>query len=291
MKENTIRMLYPDWVSGGLETYYFGGNLMLHILPENASQPVFFVPVAKPDGKNKTEKDGVFAQDDVIEGIKQAQAILEREKPDKVITVGGNCLVSLAPFDYLHGLYPDAGIIWIDAHPDVSEIKDGYPYAHAMVLRALLGKGDPFLKNQMKNTPFSAENVLYIGLQNLHSYQKSFLDTMKVPYVIQTDQFISQKSVLDFVKKHPVTLIHFDIDVLDPRLFHSTYFANPELTGDGSSGGNMSLDQLAQYLELISANADACGFTVAEYLPFDEYRLHQIFEKLPILTKENPDFK
>ena len=42
------------------------------------------------------------------------------EKPDKIITIGGNCIVSLAPFDYLHGIYKNVGIIWIDAHPDVT---------------------------------------------------------------------------------------------------------------------------------------------------------------------------
>lgn len=31
----TIRLLYPDYVSGGLDTYYFGANLLAHILPEN----------------------------------------------------------------------------------------------------------------------------------------------------------------------------------------------------------------------------------------------------------------
>lgn len=289
MNNKTIRLLYPDWVSGGLKTYYFGANLMLHILPENSSQPVFRVPTALPDDSLRSETDGVFAREDVTDGIQQAQAILEKEQPDRVITVGGNCLVSLAPFDYLHGLYPDAGIVWLDAHPDVSEVSDGYPYAHAMVLRALLGKGDPFLDQQRKNPAFSPKDVLYLGLQGLHDYQKQFLDDMKVPYAIQTDQFVSQNTMLDFLKKHPVTLVHFDIDVLDPRLFHSTYFANPELTGDGSSGGRMTLDQLGSYLQLISRSSNICGFTVAEYLPFDEYRLHQIFEKLPILTQNDSD--
>lgn len=35
----TIRLLYPDYVSGGLDTYYFGANLLAHILPENKNQP------------------------------------------------------------------------------------------------------------------------------------------------------------------------------------------------------------------------------------------------------------
>ena len=35
----TIRLLYPDHVSGGLDTYYFGANLLQHILPQNKNQP------------------------------------------------------------------------------------------------------------------------------------------------------------------------------------------------------------------------------------------------------------
>ena len=36
----TIRLLYPDYVSGGLDAYYFGAQLMAHILPENERQPL-----------------------------------------------------------------------------------------------------------------------------------------------------------------------------------------------------------------------------------------------------------
>ena len=34
----TIRLLYPDFASGGLDEYYFGSNLMAHILPKNDKQ-------------------------------------------------------------------------------------------------------------------------------------------------------------------------------------------------------------------------------------------------------------
>ena len=49
----TIRLLYPDYVSGGLETYYFGAHLMAHILPENERQPLVKVKIAPPDGWEK----------------------------------------------------------------------------------------------------------------------------------------------------------------------------------------------------------------------------------------------
>ena len=49
----TIRLLYPDYVSGGLETYYLGAALMAAILPENRRQPLVKVSIAPPDGKEK----------------------------------------------------------------------------------------------------------------------------------------------------------------------------------------------------------------------------------------------
>ncbi len=137
----TIRLLYPDFLSGGLETYYFGANLLSHILPANEKQPLLKVEIAPPDGKERGVTDGIYAKEEVVAGIRQAAEVLEKAKPDRIITIGGNCMVSQAPFDYLHGIYDNLGIIWIDAHPDVSAAADGYPNAHAMVLGALMGYG------------------------------------------------------------------------------------------------------------------------------------------------------
>lgn len=47
----TIRLVYPDWVSGGLEEYWLGARMMERILPENDTQPVFRVDIAEPDGR------------------------------------------------------------------------------------------------------------------------------------------------------------------------------------------------------------------------------------------------
>ncbi len=76
--------------------------------------------------------------------------------------------------------------------------------------------------------------------------------------------------------------MHFDIDVLDPKVFHSTYFANPELVGDGSSGGCMKLEELSAVLECIAQASDIVALTIAEYLPFDEYKLQEMFRRLSI---------
>ena len=80
-------------------------------------------------------------------------------------------------------------------------------------------------------------------------------------------------------------LVHFDIDVLDEHFFHSTYFANPELTGDGSGGGKMTMESAAGVLKVITEESDVVGFTVAEYLPFDEHKLHKMFSEIKLFTE------
>ena len=280
----TIRLLYPDYVSGGLETYYFGANLLQHILPSNPDQSTIKVDILPPDGKEKQITNGIYAEEEVLAGIKNAQEKLSEEKPDRVITMGGNCIVSLAPFDYLHGIYENVGIVWIDAHPDVSTRKDGYPNAHAMVLGSLMGDGAGQLSELMKNRAFSADEILYVGLQPLHDYQKAFLDKAGVDYKIQDKELVSDEEIRAFAERFDHILIHFDIDVLDEHLFHSTYFANPELVGDGSGGGKMTIERIGEILRLIEESADVAGLTIAEYLPFDEYRLHKMFSGIKLLT-------
>ena len=281
----TIRLLYPDYVSGGLDTYYFGANLLAHILPENQNQPLLKVEIAPPNGKERSVTDGIYAKDEVVAGIKSAMNVIEEAKPDRIITIGGNCMVSQASFDYLHGLYENAGIIWIDAHPDVSTVKDNYPNAHAMVLGSLMGYGDSSLSDLMKNRKFQADEILYVGLQGLHDYQEKFLKDMGVDFKVQTEEFVPDDEIRDFMKRFDHILVHLDIDVLDAELFHSTYFANKELVGDGSGSGKMTIEKLTAVLKCITADSDVVGFTIAEYLPFDEHKLHKMFSEISMFTE------
>lgn len=272
----TIRLLYPDYVSGGLDSYYFGANLLQHILPPNDKQKLVRVNIEPPSEKQRTVQNGILACNEVVAGIRSAATIVERELPDRIITIGGNCIVSLVPFDYLHGRYEDIGIIWIDAHPDVSTPADGYPNAHAMVLGTLLGGGSEVLRSEMKNKAFRPDQLLYVGLQGLHDYQQAFLDKMHVDYHVQDQAILPNEAIEVFAKRFQHVLVHFNIDALDEHLFHSTYFANPELVGDGSGGGWMTIDQVGSTLRLIESSTSIVGLTIAEYLPFDEERLHKM---------------
>jgi len=258
--------------------------LLAAIAPNSANQSVFEVAVTPPNGTPPLLERGINARGEIEASIRDAKRVLAQELPDRIITLGGNCLVSLVPFDYLSGKYENLGVLWIDTHPDVSTPDDGYPNAHAMVLGTLLGGGDAGLRDLMDNPSIKPQNVLYIGLQPLHDYQSAYLQKAGVSYRVQEKEFLSDDEIRAFLARFDHVAVHLDIDVLDEHYFGATYFANPELKGDGSGGGKMRLDKLAQILNLINANADVVGFTFAEYLPFEAEKLNKMLSNLKIFN-------
>ena len=117
----TLRLVAPDWQAGAKEEYYFGAQMLAALAPKGEDQVEYKVPVTAPSGGQLKEENGVKEQMATVANVENAQAIIRKVQPERIITLGGNCLVSEAPFDYLHGKYgEELGIIWFDAHPDIS---------------------------------------------------------------------------------------------------------------------------------------------------------------------------
>ena len=92
-----------------------------------------------------------------------------------------------------------------------------------MVLGSLLGRGEKALSDLMQNPKFKPDEILYIGLQNLHDYQKAFLDAAGVKYTVQTEGFISDDEIKMFIGRFDHILVHLDIDVLDEHKLHDMF--------------------------------------------------------------------
>ena len=100
----TIRLKVPQWQGGNNPTYSLGSDLLSFLVPKNLEHKEINVPIPEYEVPLIRE-NGVTAQSIVAENVDQTMAIIQEEKPDKIITLGGDCLVSQAPFDYLHGKY------------------------------------------------------------------------------------------------------------------------------------------------------------------------------------------
>ncbi|MDY0267178.1 MAG: arginase family protein [Methanimicrococcus sp.] len=281
--DKTIRLIAPDWQGGNKPEYYLGAELLSWLAPQNEKQKEIKLKIKKPNRKELKKKNGVVAQSAVKQNVSRAAKILKKEKPDKVITFGGSCLVSQAPFDYLHGKYGDKlGVIWIDAHPDVSTPNE-YHHEHAMVLGNLLSAGDPKLSKKVKN-PFTSNQFLYVGLQKPLDFEEKLLKELNLNYIIQDKKSLNNKEIQKWITENNFTkiAIHLDLDVLDPHLFRSLYFSEPGITEFPSEAGKMTLEELLAVLKGIFNENDVVGLTIAEFLPWDVINLKTILSELDI---------
>lgn len=278
----TIRLKIPQWQGGNNPTYSLGSDLLSFLVPKNLVQKEITVPIPEYE-EPLVKENGVTAQSIVAENVSETLAIIQEEAPDKIINLGGDCLVSQAPFDYLHGKYgEELGIIWIDAHPDIST-PDIFFNEHAMVLGNLLNDGDPVLAEKVQH-PFAAKDVLYVGLQKPTADEEVILERLGLDYQVQDQERITPAEIKEWLKEQQFTkvVVHFDLDVLDPKEFRMLYFAEPGVTDYSAEAGKMSLLEVKETMEAIAEQSEIVGLTVAELLPWDVRNLKNLLKDFDI---------
>ena len=278
----TIRLKIPQWQGGNNPTYSLGSELLSWLAPKNDQKKEIEVPIPVFEGPLEKE-NGVTGQSIVAANVDRTADVIAEENPDKIITLGGDCLVSQAPFDYLHGKYgSDLGIIWIDAHPDISTPAI-FHNEHAMVLGNLLSQGDPVLAEKVQH-PFDAKSILYVGLQQPSPDEKIILDELGIDYQVQIEKMISPTEVKAWLEKNEFSkvVVHFDLDVLDPKEFRMLYFAEPGVEEYGAAGGKMTLAEVKAIMLAIAEQSEVVGLTVAELLPWDVQNLQKLFSDFEI---------
>lgn len=282
MLDKTIRLRVPQWQGGNNPTYSLGEDLLSFLVPKNLEHNEVEVPIPEYE-EPLVRENGVTAQSIVAENVQKTMELIQEELPDKIITLGGDCLVSQAPFDYLHGKYgEELGIIWIDAHPDIST-PDIFYNEHAMVLGNLLNDGDPVLAEKVQH-PFKAKDVLYVGLQEPTAEEKVILERLGIEYQVQDQTRITPEEIKAWLNQHQFTkvVVHFDLDVLDPNEFRMLYFAEPGVTDYSAEAGKMSLSEVKETMQAISEQSEVVGLTIAELLPWDVQNLKNLLSDFDI---------
>lgn len=286
---NTIRLIYPQW-QGGIVShwmpdlppedasrgYYLGAQLLKMLAPES-SQKVVEVPVSLEIGERKVE-EGVSDRSTILKQSRAALEKLREHDPDKIVTLGGECSVSVVPFTYLAGKYPnDTAIIWIDAHPDINLPNDEYQGYHAMALAACMGMGDAELTGMLPGK-VDASNVLIVGLRawekdgGTRERQKE----MNIKSLSPSETAADSDAVLNWLKERGVSrvLIHFDLDVLDPAEI---------IAGVGVEPGGMKIKEVVRVINDIASRYDLVGLTIAEPMPRLAIKIRNMLNELPLM--------
>lgn len=283
----TLRLVMPQWQGGNVHDYHFGSQLLAWLAPP-ASGPVETVSVPEPKlGEALGVENGLLARAAVLRQARVARAAIERHRPDRIVTLGGDCLVDLAPMAYLNARHEGGlGVLWVDAHPDVQTPQDT-PHAHAQVLGALLGRGDPELVGEV-DVPVRPTHVMYAGLDTWAPGEAEVIAGLGLRHASSADLAESSAPVLDWIAREGIThlAVHFDVDVLDPRTFGSILFNKPGASSDflpGVPRGRMTPDQVVRLLGDVADACDLVGLAIAEYLPWEAIATRDLLRRLPLL--------
>lgn len=288
-QDNTIRMVYPQWQGADIAKwitevpdpqqasrgYYLGAQLLNFLAPDNGQKTVT-VPVATSLAERKVT-DGVLDRDILVSQTKAALDILEIENPDKIVTLGGECSVSVVPFTYLADKYKnDVAMIWIDAHPDITLPGDVYPAYHAMAVTACMGLGDKHIVSELP-TKIAPSKILFVGLRD---WERDEIKARQRQYGIRhlTPEDVRENSdmIRDWLKSCGASkvVIHFDMDVLAPAEI---------IAAVGVVPNGMKISEVVRVINDIAKEKEVVGLTVAEPMPRTAIRIREMLSQMPLL--------
>ena len=178
--KSTLRLVWPQWQGAGTSSvrslaaefpldvarrgYAVGSAVLAAVLPPH-NGPTAAVPVETGDVGLK-KLDGIEAKRVVVDQLGRAFEVIQRHSPARIVTLGGECSVSVAPFSELAARYgDDLAILWIDSHPDIGTPASVYSGYHAMAVAVLTGHGDPEVLSLLPAI-VAPERVALVGLHS-----------------------------------------------------------------------------------------------------------------------------
>ena len=288
-KTSTLRLIYPQWQGGIVDHwmpdipaddasrgYYLGAQLLNFLAPES-SQKTAEVPVSLDINDRKTEK-GVSARNVILKQTKAALEIIRENAPEKIVTLGGECSVSVVPFTYLAAKYPDdVAIVWIDAHPDINLPYDDYKGYHAMALTACLGMGDEEIIDTLPGK-VDASKALLVGLRSWDNGMQERQKELGIKGLPPKEVADNSSAIMEWLKGTGASkvVIHFDLDVLDPAEI---------IAGVGVDPDGMKMDEVIRVINDIAAGYDLISLTIAEPMPRIAIKLRNMLNRLPLLKE------
>lgn len=290
MKQNdTVRLIYPQWQGGYISHwipevkdpadssrgYYLGAELLNFLAPQT-NQKTLTVPVST-EMTDRKAADGVIDRDVILEQTKTALKLLNENDPDKIVTLGGECSVSVVSFTYLANKYKDdVAMIWIDAHPDITLPGDPYEAFHAMAVTAIMGDGEKKIVSALPGK-ISPDKILFVGLRDWERNEiKQRQEKYGIKHLIPEDTRENSDKILSWLKSTGArkVVIHFDMDVLDPAEI---------IAAVGVVPGGMKIDEVVRVINDIAKEREIVGLTVAEPMPRTAIRLRNMLQQLPLM--------
>jgi len=165
-------------------------------------------------------------------------------------------------------IYPDAVLVWLDAHADLN-VPGGSPtdYLGGMAVSGPLGWWDSGL-----GTGLTPEQLVLVGTRSIDVAEKELIERHQIP--VLTPERSNGTKLNKIVAGRPV-YFHIDCDVLEPGLFQTDYREPDGLT----------LGQLEDLASDLAQHSAIVGVEIAEWEGPGSHRADDLLSALAPLLK------
>lgn len=254
----TLNLFFPQWQGSARFELYEGAKLLYNSLHNR----IPFTQISSSLTYSLVADKNILGYSQIFSQLLDACKVIQAHSPERILTIGGDCGVEIAPVSFLNKKYAQAlNIIWLDAHGDLNTPgSSSSAHFHGMPLRVLLGEGDADIVNQAFST-LRPEQVFLIGAREFDSPEKGFIQQKELPVfsakAINDGDFDRLFSMLSKTSSDKL-YIHLDLDVIEPEEF--PHVACPTPCG-------IHIDRLKDLLVSLRSNFDIVGCSVLEFLP------------------------
>ena len=198
----------------------------------------------------------------VTEMKRAAAAVLEKNK--FLLSLGGDHAISIGPIMAAAEIYPDLGVLQIDAHLDLRDTWNGSRYNHACVMRRVADDLKlPVVQVGIRS--FSPEEADYVKRKKLKPFYAHTIDP--------SDDYWRRKVVHSLPEKIYITI---DLDGLDPSVLPGTGTPEP---------GGLSYRQIIKLIKAVGKEKKIVAADINELAKIDgsqvsEYTAAKIATKI-----------
>lgn len=286
----TLRLVWPQWQGAATPNYpalfddlpvdqarrgYVWGTRVLEAFLPPHNGPVAHIDVPM-DIPSDQRTNGIENKPIIMDQLRQALDTLDRHHPQRVMTIGGDCAVSVAPFAYLKELYgDDCGVLWLDAHPDVGTSDSDYPGYHAMAVSVICGHGDTDIQAMLPAT-YDGNDVLLAGLHSWTEDDYPHLAQWGIQSFTPNDVTKAPEKIVEELRARGFSklAVHCDVDVIDAKQIG---------LGLGLEPDGITSHAAKNFLQILDKEFDVVGLTLAEFIPRNLMILNDIFSSLSLV--------
>jgi arginase len=258
MKNKHLNLIFPQWQGGGKDLETYDGAMELK---RNYLEGTEFCEVEVSRSPMGKTKNNIVDYDRILEQLKYARMIIDREQPDTIFTIGGGCDADILSLTYTNAKTEgDMTLVYLDAHGDIhtpesSETKRFY----GMPLRVAMGEGDEAIVN-LNYSNLNKSQLVMLGVRDLDKAEKIYIPSQDISVFGVSDVEKNIKAVADIIRSKGSRnlYVHIDLDVLDPDEFPYTPLPVPD---------GMEIRTLMELLKVLDEEFCIKGMGLFEYKP------------------------